>query len=76
MKHYVHRETISSYVKKFIHGGIETFKYSPGKPPFLSLEMEQEVRRMLEYSTPEEEGYDCESCWDIRILKHVLIEKV
>src|SRR3954447_1390401 len=35
----VHRETISSYVKKFNHGGMEALihrDYSPGKPPFLS----------------------------------------
>jgi transposase len=74
----VHRETISDYVKKFNHGGMEALlhrKYSPGKPPFLSPETEQEVRRMLEHSTPTEEGYGCESCWDTRILKHVLEEK-
>ena len=37
----VHRETISSYVKKFNHGGMEALihrDYSPGKPPFLSPE--------------------------------------
>ncbi|WP_263432912.1 hypothetical protein [Metabacillus rhizolycopersici] len=30
--------------------------YSPGKSPFLSSETEQEVRRILEHSTPAEEG--------------------
>ena len=30
---------------------------------------------MLEHSTPAEEGYGCESCWDTRILKHMLEEK-
>ena len=30
---------------------------------------------MIEHSTPIEEGYGCESCWDTRILKHVLEEK-
>jgi transposase len=74
----VHRETISTYVKKFNHGGMEALihrDYSPGKPSFLSLEEEQEVRRMIENSTPAEEGYGCESCWDTRILKHILEEK-
>src|SRR6476646_3964912 len=65
----VHRETISSYVKKFNHGGMEALlhrKYSPGKPSFLSPEMEQEVRRMIEHSTPAEERYGCDSRWDTR----------
>lgn len=74
----VHRETVSTYVKKFNSGGIESLlhrDYSPGKPSFLSSEEEKEVRRMIEHSTPAEEGYGCESCWDTRILKHVLEEK-
>jgi len=74
----VHRETISTYVKKFNQGGMEALihrDYSPGKPSFLSPEEEQEVRQMIEHSTPAEEGYGCESCWDTRILKHVLEEK-
>jgi len=74
----VHRETISSYVKKFNQGGMEALlhrNYSPGKPPFLSPEMEQEVRMILEHSTPAEEGYGCESSWNTRILKHMLEEK-
>lgn len=39
----VHRETISSYVNKFNHGGMEALlhrKYSPGKIPFLLPEKE------------------------------------
>ena len=74
----VHRETISSYVKKFNQGGMEALihrDYSPGKPPFLLPEEKQEVKRMIEYSTPAEEGYGYESCWDTRILKHVLEAK-
>ena len=74
----VHQKSISSYVKKFNHDGMEAFihrDYSPGKPPFLSPEEEQEVRRMLEYSTSAEEGYGCESRWDTRILKHMLEDK-
>lgn len=74
----VHRETISGYVRKFNQGGMEALlyrEYSPGKPPFLSSEAEQELRRMLAHSTPAEEGYGCESSWDTRILKHVIEDK-
>jgi transposase len=74
----IHRETISSYVQKFNHGGMNALlhrDYSPGKPPFLSSEEEQELRRMLEHSTPAEEGYGFESRWDTRILKHVIEDK-
>lgn len=38
-------------------------------------EEEQEVRRMLESSTPAEEGFDCQTCWDTRILKNVLEDR-
>ncbi|MBO9128588.1 winged helix-turn-helix domain-containing protein [Bacillus sp. 165] len=74
----VHRETISGYVKKFNQGGMDALLYrgsSPGKPPFLSSEQEQELRRLLVHSTPTEEGIGCESRWDTRILKHVIQEK-
>ena len=75
---HVHRETISDYVKKFNHGDIDELlhrDYSLGKPPFLSSEEEQELRRMIENSTPAEERYGCESGWDTRILKHVIENK-
>jgi transposase len=76
----VHRETISSYVKKFNHGGMDSLihrDYSPDKSPFLSPDEEQEGSKedMLEHSAPTEEGYGCESCWDTKILKHMLEEK-
>jgi hypothetical protein len=35
----------------------------------------KEVRRILEHSSPTEEGYGCEFCWDTKILKHMLEEK-
>ena len=72
---HLHRETISEYVKKFNEGGMDGLlhrKHPPGRRTYLSPEEEQEVRRMLEFSTPAEEGYGCESCWDTRILKEVL----
>jgi transposase len=74
----IHRETISIYVNKFNHGGMGSLihrDYSPGKPPLLSSEQEKEIRRMIEHSTPAEERYGCESCWDTRILKHVIEDK-
>ena len=74
----LHRETISIYVQKFNEGGMETLlhrEYAPGNSPFLSFEQETEVKQMLEHSTPSDEGFGCESCWDTRILKHVLAEK-
>ncbi|WP_244886864.1 hypothetical protein [Domibacillus aminovorans] len=56
-------------VKALLHRGS-----SPGKPPLLSPDQEAEVKRMIEHSTPAEEGHGCESSWDTRILKHVLDE--
>jgi transposase len=74
----IHRETISEYVKKFNTGGMEELLrrgYAPGRLPYLSPEEEQEVRHMLECSTPTEEGYGCETCWGTRILKEVIEDK-
>lgn len=75
---HLHRETVSDYAKKFNEGGIEGLlhrKYAPGRRPYLVPEEAQEIRRMLESSTPAEEGYDCHSCWDTRILKDVLEDR-
>ena len=74
----IHRETISGYVKKFNEGGMEALlhrKYAPGRRPYLLPAEEHEVRRMLESSTPAEEGYGCQTCWDTRILKEVLEDR-
>ena len=74
----LHRETVSEYVKKFNTDGMEGLlhrQYAPGRRAYLSLAEEQEVRRMIESSTPAEEGYGCESCWDTRILKEVLEDR-
>ena len=50
-------------------------KYAPGRRAYLSSKEEQEVARMIEFSTPAEEGYGCESCWDTRILKEILEDR-
>jgi transposase len=74
----LHRETVSEYVKKFNAGGMEGLlhrEYAPGRRAYLAPEEEQEIRRMLECSTPAEEGYGCESCWDTRILKEVFEDR-
>jgi transposase len=71
----VHRDTVSAYVKKFNQGGMEALLHrgsSPGKPPLLSPGQEAEVKRMIEHSTPAEEGYGCETCWDTQILKDAM----
>ena len=75
---HIHRETISDYVKKFNEGGMEALlhrKYAPGRRPYLLPEEAQEVHRMLESSTPAEEGYGCQTCWDTRILKEVIEDR-
>ena len=75
---HLHRETVSEYVKKFNEGGLEGLlhrKYAPRRRAYLSPEEEQEVRQMIEFSTPAEEGYGCESCSDTRILKEVLEDR-
>ena len=74
----IHRETISDYAKKFNEDGMEALlhrNYAPGRRPYLLPEEAQEVRRMLESSTPAEEGYGCQTCWDTRILKEVIEDR-
>ena len=75
---HLHRETVSRYVNKFVEGGMEGLLDSrkpPGRRPYLLPAEEQEVRCMIEHSTPAEEGYGCQSCWDTRILKEVLEDR-
>lgn len=75
---HLHRETVSEYAKKFNEGGMEGLlhrKYAPGRRPYLLPEEVQEVRRMLESSTPAEEGYGCQTCWDTRILRDVIEDR-
>ena len=75
---HIHRETVSGYVNKFNEGGMEgllDYRKPPGRRPYLLPAEEQEVRRMIEHSTPAEEGYGCQSCWDTRILKDVLEDR-
>ncbi|MEH7463646.1 winged helix-turn-helix domain-containing protein [Bacillus thuringiensis] len=74
----IHRETISEYVKKFNAGGMDELLnrgYAPGRIPYLTAEEEGEVRRMMTFSTPAEEGYGCETSWDTRILKEVIEDR-
>ncbi|RAK14100.1 transposase [Anoxybacillus vitaminiphilus] len=74
----IHRETVSIYVQKFNQGVMDALlerHYAPGRKPYLSLEEECEWRKMLKESTPANEGYGIETCWNTRIIQHVLEEK-
>nr|WP_027410583.1 IS630 family transposase [Anoxybacillus tepidamans] len=74
----LHRETVSIYVQKFNQGGMDTLlerRYAPGRKPYLSPEEERELKKMLEESTPADEGYGIETGWNTRIIQHVLEEK-
>jgi hypothetical protein len=47
-------------VKKFNTGGMDELLsrgYAPGRIPYLTVEEEAEVRHMITFSTPTEEGY-------------------
>jgi transposase len=74
----IHRQSVSTYVRSFNKGGMDLLLErgkAPGRSPYLSESEEQEVRRMLTESTPAEEGIGPESCWDTRVLQHVLEER-
>jgi transposase len=74
----IHRETVSIYVQKFNQGGMDALlerHYAPGRKPYLSPDEERELRKMLEESTPADEGYGIETSWNTRIIQHVLEEK-
>ncbi|EOO04736.1 hypothetical protein IAW_06050 [Bacillus cereus str. Schrouff] len=74
----IHRETVSTYVKKFNSGGMRKLlvrEYSSGKPPYLSVEKEKELISMIKFSTPSEHGCDCSQIWNTRSLKCVLKRK-
>lgn len=74
----LHRETVSIYVQKFNQGAMDALlerRYAPGRKPYLSPEEERELKKMLEESTPADEGYGIETGWNTRIIQHVLEEK-
>ena len=74
----LNRETVSIYVQKFNQGGMDALlerRYAPGRKPYLSPEEERELKKMLEESTPADEGYGIETGWNTRIIQHVLEEK-
>ena len=74
----LHRETVSTYVKTFNQSGMDgllTREYSTGKPPYLTQEEKEELRRMIIESTPEKEGFGIDVNWDTRVIQHVINEK-
>jgi transposase len=74
----LHRETVSTYVKTFNQygmNGLLTREYSTGKPPYLTKEEKEELRRMIVESTPEKEGFGIDVNWDTRVIQHVIDEK-
>jgi transposase len=74
----LHRQSVSSYVKKFNEGGMDALlerPYAPGKKPYLSEEEEVQLKNMILESTPAQEGVGVEAYWNTRIIQHVLEEK-
>lgn len=74
----LHRDSVSTYVKNFTIGGMEALLKQtppPGKRPYLTEEEQQELKRMIVESTPAEEGFGLESCWNTRILQYVIEDK-
>nr|WP_117017558.1 winged helix-turn-helix domain-containing protein [Aeribacillus pallidus] len=49
--------------------------YAPGRKPYVSPDEERELRKILEESTPTDEGYGIETSWNTQIIQHVLEDK-
>ncbi|MED4876232.1 helix-turn-helix domain-containing protein [Anoxybacillus geothermalis] len=74
----LYRQSVSGYVQKFNEGVMDALlerRYAPGKKPYLSVEEEVELKRMILESTPAKEGVGVEVYWNTRIIQHVLEEK-
>ncbi|MMZ68765.1 hypothetical protein D1872_314930 [compost metagenome] len=46
-----------------------------GKRPYLTEEEQQGMKRMIIESTPTEEGFGLDSCWNTRILQCMIEDK-
>ncbi len=57
--------SIGHYVKAYREGGLDglTMGQSPGRPPFLSHEQEEELRQLLIESRPADVGFSAEMNW-------------
>jgi transposase len=74
----LYRQSVSGYIQKFNEGVMDALlerRYAPGKKPYLSVEEEVELKRMILESTPAKEGVGVEVYWNTRIIQHVLEEK-
>ncbi|MDQ0162561.1 helix-turn-helix domain-containing protein [Aeribacillus alveayuensis] len=74
----IHLETVSITFKKFHQGGMDTLlelQYTLGRKSYLSSDEEHKLKKMLEKSTPTDEGYGIETCCNTQINQHVLEKK-
>ena len=57
--------TIGHYVKAYREGGLEglTIGLSPGRPPFLTFDQEEELRHLLIERRPADVGFPAEMNW-------------
>jgi transposase len=72
------RQSVSTYAKMFNRGGVAELlhrDFPPGKQPYLSLEEQAELKRVILESTPEQEGVEPTGSWDTRLLQKWIEER-
>lgn len=66
------RQSVSTYVKLFQEGGLSTLlhrDFPPGNRPLLSPHEQEEVKHVMQESTPAREGIEPVESWDTRLLQ-------
>ncbi len=72
------RQSVSTYAKMFNRSGLtELLKrdFPPGKQPYLSVEEQIELKRVILESTPEQECIEPVGSWDTRLLQKWIEER-
>ncbi|WP_078411358.1 helix-turn-helix domain-containing protein [Priestia abyssalis] len=71
----LHRQSVSTYVKKFNEGGIDALldrKYGPGRACFLTEDQQDELKKMMLTSSPSDHGLGCGVSWTTPIIREYL----
>lgn len=64
------RETVSTYIRTYQNGGLAALriKHSPGAPPRLTKEQQEQLKQVIVSSTPHEVGFTARHNWTLEII--------
>jgi transposase len=71
----LHRQSVSTYVKKFNEGGMDALlerKYGPGRECFLTEDQQNELKQVMLTSSPSDHGLGCAVSWTTPVIREYL----